>query len=114
MSEKKAANMVLSRTRRNQIYLPYARKKLYFDAIAKGDDEAIATLSQKNYEYPTALYNRCGSYSEALNIIGEYVNITDAEHVREFRPSVVKKIKETKVAEPSDKPKQHKSQEKGR
>ena len=56
----------------------------------------------------------CGSYGEALNIIGEYVNITDSEHVREFRPSVVKKIKETKVAEPSDKPKQHKSQEKGR
>ncbi|MBR0379818.1 MAG: helix-turn-helix transcriptional regulator [Mogibacterium sp.] len=66
MSEKRTANMVLSRTRRNQIYLPYARKKLYFDAIAKGDDEAIATLSQKNYEYPTALYNRCGSYSEAM------------------------------------------------
>lgn len=28
-----------------------------------------------------------GSYNEALAIIGEYVNITDAEHVREFRPS---------------------------
>jgi len=66
MSENRTANMVLSRTRRNQIYLPYARKKLYFDAIAKGDDEAIAALSQKNYEYPTALYNRCGSYSEAM------------------------------------------------
>ena len=66
MSEKRTANMVLSRTRRNHIYLPYARKKSYFDAIAKGDDEAIAALSQKNYEYPTALYNRCGSYSEAM------------------------------------------------
>ena len=33
MSEKKAANMVLSRTRRNQIYLPYARKKLYLSLI---------------------------------------------------------------------------------
>ena len=66
MSEKRTANMVLSRTRRNQIYLPYARKKTYFDAIAKGDTEAVAALSQKNYEYPTALYNRCGSYSEAM------------------------------------------------
>lgn len=66
MSEKKAANMVLSRTRRNQIYLPYARKKAYFDAIVKGDADAVAALSQKNYEYPTALYNRCGSYSEAM------------------------------------------------
>ena len=66
MSEKKTANMVLSRTRRNQIYLPYMRKKPYFDAISRGDDETIAALSQKNYEYPTALYNRCGSYSEAM------------------------------------------------
>ena len=66
MSEKRTANMVLSRTRRNQIYLPYARKKTYFDAIARGDAEEIAALSQKNYEYPTALYNRCGSYSEAM------------------------------------------------
>ena len=66
MSEKKAANMVLSRTRRNQIYLPYSRKKTYFEAITKGDDEAVAVLSQKNYEYPTAFYNRCGSYSEAM------------------------------------------------
>lgn len=66
MSEKKAANMVLSRTRRNQIYLPYSRKKTYFEAIAKGDTDAVAALSQKNYEYPTALYNRCGSYSEAM------------------------------------------------
>lgn len=66
MSEKRTANMVLSRTRRNQIYLPYARKKTYFDAIIKGDADSIAALSQKNYEYPTALYNRCGSYSEAM------------------------------------------------
>lgn len=66
MSEKKAANMVLSRTRRNQIYLPYSRKKTYFEAIAKGDTDAVSALSQKNYEYPTALYNRCGSYSEAM------------------------------------------------
>lgn len=49
-----------------------------------------------------------GSCTEALGIIGEYVNITDAAHVREFRPSVLKKIKETKVAEPSDQPKQPK------
>lgn len=66
MSEKRTANMILSRTRRNQIYLPYMRKKPYFEAIAKGDAEAIAALSEKNYEYPTALYNRCGSYSEAM------------------------------------------------
>jgi len=59
--------MILSRTRRNQIYLPYARKKKYFDAITAGDTDAVAALSEVNYEYPTALYNRCGSYSEAMN-----------------------------------------------
>ena len=66
MTEKKTANLILSRTRRNQIYLPYARKKPYFEAIAAGDTEKISELSQKNYEYPTALYNRCGTYSEAM------------------------------------------------
>jgi YesN/AraC family two-component response regulator len=67
MSDRKTANMILSRTRRNQIYLPYSRKKKYFDAITSGNTERIAELSQENYEYPTALYNRCGSYSEAMN-----------------------------------------------
>lgn len=67
MPERRTANMILSRTKRNQIYLPYSRKKVYFDAIAAGDAEKIAELSQKNYEFPTALYNRCGSYSEAMN-----------------------------------------------
>ena len=67
MAEKKAANIILSRTRRNQIYLPYARKKPYFEAIAAGNEERIAELSLQNYEYPAALYNRCGSYSEAMD-----------------------------------------------
>ena len=59
MTGKKTANLILSRTRRNQIYLPYTRKKPYFEAIASGDDNRISELSQENYEYPTALYNRC-------------------------------------------------------
>lgn len=67
MAEKKTANLILSRTRRNQIYLSYARKKPYFEAIETGDDDKISELSQLNYEYPTALYNRCASYSEAMN-----------------------------------------------
>ena len=54
MAERRNTNIILSRTRRNQIYLPYARKQKYFDAIVKGDTEAIAELSQQNYEYPTA------------------------------------------------------------
>ena len=67
MADRKSTGMILSRTRRNQIYLPYARKKKYFEAIQTGDTDAIANLSQLNYEYPSALYNRCGSYSEAMN-----------------------------------------------
>lgn len=69
MSEgkRRSTNIILSRTRRNQIYLPYSRKKKYFDAIIAGDTEKIAELSQENYEYPTALFNRCSSYSEAMN-----------------------------------------------
>lgn len=67
MGDRKTANMILSRTRRNQIYLPYLRKKKYFDAIIAGDGNRITELSQENYEYPTALYNRCSSYSEAMN-----------------------------------------------
>ena len=67
MAEKRTANLILSRTRRNQIYLPCTRKKPYFEAIASGDDNRISELSQENYEYPTALYNRCGSYSEAMD-----------------------------------------------
>lgn len=67
MANRKTAGMILSRTRRNQIYLPYLRKKKYFEAITTGNADAIAALSQKNYEYPTALFNRCGSYSEAMN-----------------------------------------------
>ena len=63
----KNANLILSRTRRNQIYLPYSRKKPYFDAIVSGDTDAVAELSEQNYEYPTALYNRCETYSEAMN-----------------------------------------------
>lgn len=67
MANRKTTNMILSRTRRNQIYLPYFRKKKYFEAIISGDTDKIAALSQENYEYPTALFNRCTSYSEAMN-----------------------------------------------
>ena len=50
MSDRKRTNMILSRTRRNQIYLPYLRKKKYFDAIKAGNAERITALSEENYE----------------------------------------------------------------
>ena len=52
-----------------------------------------------------------GSYHEALNIIGEYVNITDSEREPEHRASVRQQIKETKTAEPDKKQKTPKQQE---
>ena len=51
-----------------------------------------------------------GSYHEALNIIGEYVNITSVDEP-ERRPSVRRQMKETKTAEPSEKQKPAKQQE---
>ena len=51
-----------------------------------------------------------GSYHEALNIIGEYVNITSVDDP-ERRPSVRRQMKEAKPAEPSGKQKPAKQQE---
>lgn len=52
-----------------------------------------------------------GSYYEALNIIGEYVNITDSEAEPERRASVRQQMKEAKMAEPSKRQKTPKQQE---
>ena len=51
-----------------------------------------------------------GSYHEALNIIGEDVNITSVDDP-ERRPSVRRQMKETKTAEPSEKQKPARQQE---
>lgn len=52
-----------------------------------------------------------GSYYEALNIIGEYVNITDSEAEPERRASVRQQMKEAKTAEPAKRQKTPKQQE---
>lgn len=65
MSEKQTSNMILSRTRRNQIYLPYSRKKPYFEAIASGSAEAIDKLAEKNRGYTEALRAKCATEEEA-------------------------------------------------
>ena len=52
-----------------------------------------------------------GSYGEALNIIGEYVNITDDKAEPERRTSVRQQIKDTKQAETPQKQKPSKQQE---
>ena len=52
-----------------------------------------------------------GSYHEALNIISDYVNITDSEAEPERRASVRQQMKETKTAEPAKRQKTPKQQE---
>lgn len=52
-----------------------------------------------------------GSYYEALNIIGEYVNITDSEAEPERRASVRQQMKEAKTAGPARRQKTSKQQE---
>lgn len=53
----------------------------------------------------------CGSYGEALCIIGEYVNITDSEAEPEYRPSLRQQIKDAKQTETPQKQKPSKQQE---
>lgn len=66
MNERQNANMILSRTRRNQVYIPYAGKKPYFEAIAGGDSEAVDRLAEKNRGYSAALSAKCASEEEAV------------------------------------------------
>lgn len=53
----------------------------------------------------------CGSYGEALCIIGEYVNITDSEAEPAHRPSLRQQIKDAKHTETPQKQKPSKQQE---
>lgn len=53
----------------------------------------------------------CGSYGEALCIIGEYVTITDSEAEPERRPSLRQQIKDAKQTETPQKQKPSKQQE---
>ena len=71
------------------------------------DERNIAEWAEKMTDRVFA----SGSYHEALNIIGEYVNITDSEREPEHRASVRQQIKETKTAEPDKKQKTPKQQE---
>lgn len=52
-----------------------------------------------------------GSYYEALNIIGEYVNVTDSEAEPEHRPSLRQQIKDAKHTETPQEQKPSKQQE---
>ena len=64
--EDKTAKMTLSRTRRNQIYMPHSRKEPYFDAISGGDADAIDALAEKNRDYISAVASKCASEDELI------------------------------------------------
>lgn len=66
MSDQQSVKMILSRTRRNQVYLPYSKKKPYFEAIARGDENSISALAERNRDYPRSFEAKCTSYEEAL------------------------------------------------
>ncbi|MBQ0017584.1 MAG: helix-turn-helix transcriptional regulator [Clostridiales bacterium] len=59
-------NDVLDRSREQSSYTSYEDKRAYYDAIASGNADAINELCTANYEYPTRVFERSGSYSGAV------------------------------------------------
>lgn len=76
---------------------------------------ASRTLKQNGMaEQAKEMANRiyaCGSYGEALCIIGEYVNITSIHDEPQQRSSVREHLRETKSSDPVGTPKPGKGQE---
>lgn len=66
MGSKETAKLILSRRRASGQYLSYADRKVYYDAIAAGDANAINDLSQRNYRYTSELFDRSANYSDAM------------------------------------------------
>lgn len=66
MGSRETAKLILARRRESGQYLSYADRKAYYDAIAAGDANAINDLSQQNYRYPSEIFERSESYSDAM------------------------------------------------
>lgn len=47
-------------------YIPYHSKKAYYNAIAEGDISLVKKLNHDNSQYYKTLYEKYGSYSDAL------------------------------------------------
>lgn len=66
MGKRETAKLILDRRRESTQYQAYASRRLYYDAVAAGDTDAIFALSDANYRYPTDLYEKSDSYSDAM------------------------------------------------
>ena len=66
MSSRETARLIFDRRKFNAEYQSYADKKKYYDAIAEGDVNRIAELSEENYQYPSRVFERSDSYSDAV------------------------------------------------
>lgn len=66
MGNKETAKLILNRRRQSKDYLSYSSKRVYYDAIAAGDTNTILELSEINYRYPTELFEKSDSYSDAM------------------------------------------------
>ena len=66
MGSRETAKLILNRRHSGGNYNSYANKRSYYDAIAVGDTNAINDLSQKNYEYPSQVFDNSESYSDAM------------------------------------------------
>lgn len=66
MGSRETAKLILNRRRSGGNYNSYENKRAYYDAIAAGNAEAINDLSQKNYEYPSQVFDSSDNYSDAM------------------------------------------------
>lgn len=66
MGSRETSKLLLNRRRSGSNYNSYANKRVYYDAIARGDANAINELSLKNYEYPSQVFSSSDSYSDAM------------------------------------------------
>lgn len=70
---------MLDRSKERGNYSSYDEKRAYYDAVASGNADAVNELCTKNYEYPTRVFERSGSYSEAVEAYSYEAVCTAAE-----------------------------------
>lgn len=66
MDNKQSAKLILDRSKESSNYTPYDDKRVYFDAIAAGNADEINELCTRNYEYPSKVFERSSSYTDAV------------------------------------------------
>ena len=66
MGNRETSKLILDRRKQGSQYRSYADKSAYYDAVADGNTNAINDLSEKNYRYPTMVFEQSDSYSDAM------------------------------------------------